>query len=669
MSQVLQFGWGAVALLLVIFGCSGRADDGVARGGSPPHGGATSGGSSGRADAGRSGFSGSAFAGRGGTGAGGAVDAASGGTSNGGAASASESGMGGGAGAGGEDLGASGSGGSASGCLGRDFDLRATLVSGKVTVNGNAISDPTSEGLGQLLLMGETDSVLLTDTSSRSYSALVMRGTYDLYYGHLADGSAVPINGFVRLVGGIVVDAAPLTLDIDVPAVRVTGALTVNGAIADVANTGPGSVYFVSPEARSTLLATTASGSYSALVVPGTYDLAYSYPDGSAVPLGNPTHLGKAFEVGPASTVVDIDVPLTRVSVTVTMNGLPRSAASDAGTLFLADANGEAYLSASSPSSPYSGRVVPGSYDLYWHAPDQAPSDATVPRNGGAKLRSGVVVGSDPLSFSLDIPVTTVSGRITVNGIPAETLGKYLGSLTLQGSTGGNPYFPVDAGSYSLSLVAGTYDAFFEHGSTKGISPSNSYTQLPGAIVVGSTPLSRDIDIPATRVSGNITVNGKAISQISHPDFSLLLRAAVGSATLVEYPTQNAYSALVIPGTYDLYYAAATEGRPEIPGNFSARLQTGIVVGSTPLSLDVDIRSTLLDGRMTLNGAAVADSGTSSALILSNADGLSAIVRPHGSGYSALLVPGTYEVRYDGYNQGHNLPNNNNTYLGCFYVP
>jgi hypothetical protein len=574
----------------------------------------------------------------------------------------------GGAGTGGEDAGASGSSVTGSGCLAHDFDLRAALVSGKVTVNGVAISDPASQGVGNLVLFTGTDSALLTTTSSSSYSTLILPGTYDVYFVLYAAGSAMPINQFVKLEGGIVVGTEPLTLDIDVPVVTVSGAVTVNGSVpADVASTGPGSIFFESETSRVTTLSTTASSQYSARVVPGSYDLAYSYPDGSPEPSGTGTQFRHGIAVG-SSPVVDIDIPLTPVSVSVTMNGLARTAASTAGTLVLIDAKGGyATLSANSSTSPYSAQVVPGSYDLYWSAPDEPPTDKMLPRNPFAKLKGGIVVGSVPLAFNVDIAVTTISGAITINGSPIQKLGSNLGTLRLQGATGTDPYFRVDAGSYALSLVAGTYDLFYDQG-VNGNAPRNSYSMLQSGIVLGSSPLSLDIDIPATLVSGSVTINGKTISAIKQPDFSLWLRSATSTATLLEYPTKDTYSALVIPGTYDLYYRNTVEGRPDIPDNVNAKIQSGIVVGSTPLTLDIDIHFSRFAGTTTVNGLLLPDQGRiAGSLSLKNVDGDAAIVRLYGSNYSSRLLPGVYDTYF--YGSGPSQPANVSTYLGCLYVP
>ena len=134
--------------------------------------------------------------------------------------------------------------------------------------------------------------------------------------------------------------------------------------------------------------------------------------------------------------------------------------------------------------------------------------------------------------------------------------------------------------------------------------------------------------------------------------------------------TAGSYSKVVIAGTYDLFYAMSVAG-PAIPINRSARLKQGIVVGKSPLPLDINVPTTNISGNVTLDGASFNGSGAA-ALILYGGNGDFA---PIGSvsatspTYSALVIPGSYQLYYGVYNSGPALPGNARADLGCFNVP
>jgi len=101
---------------------------------------------------------------------------------------------------------------------------------------------------------------------------------------------------------------------------------------------------------------------------------------------------------------------------------------------------------------------------------------------------------------------------------------------------------------------------------------------LQKGIVVG--PLSSiivDIDVPAVTVSGTVTVNGSVISDPTTAGLARLTLSGLGGddGELALIPSQSsdpaelakgAYTALVIPGAYELYYSVYRSG-PKLPGN------------------------------------------------------------------------------------------------------
>jgi hypothetical protein len=512
----------------------------------------------------------------------------------------------------------------------------------------------------------------------------VFPGTYDLYYGRSVDGTGVPRNTLAKLQSGIVVGAAPLKLDVDVPATKVSGTVTVNGgAIPNTADAGLGAVTLVSAAGDSVALANTpASGNYSALVVPGTYDVYYKgVASGPLLPTNTSAKLRSGIVVGTSPLSLNIDVPAPTVSVTITINGAAVSgAAKGQWSLLLKNVAGDsAQLATYAPTTgAYSGHVVPGTYDLYW-----TTGSAELPGNTSAKIRSGIVVGTSAVSLTVDVPSTTISGSVTLAGAVSSALGNGISYLTLRGAGGDTvPLTVTTTGTYSARVIPGTYD--LSYGATalppSGV-PRNSAANVRSGIVVGTAPVSLNIDIPTTTVSGAATINGTAITTSAQRAFLLYLQnqSAPGDhVQIANYPQDGAFSVSVLPGTYDLYYSRQGDIGLELPNNVSARIRSGIVVGASPVALDVDIRGTTVSGAITVNGLATAGVAGDLAFVALS-DGTSNITEGGGllasatsvtGTYSTFVVPGKYEVYYVLYrSSGTTLPSNTNTHLGCFVVP
>lgn len=578
----------------------------------------------------------------------------------------------GGTGSGGSGSGGTGTGGSPIVCtspLGPNFSLTTTTVSGKITVNGAAISTASGAGSGSLSLGNSAgDSAVLGLTSGGTYSVLVAAGTYDLYYSNQTLGSALPTNSRLKVRSSIAITQGTQTLDLDVPATSVTGKVTVNGAF--VASGGYGTVTLVNAATDdSASLGTTGNASFSWLVGPGTYDVYYQGQNGvTAVPVNTSAKIQSGVVVGTGATMLNIDVPGTTVSGKVTVNGVSIGSASGkgVGTITLRTAAGDRAPLGTTGGSSYSALVVPGTYDVYF---SETTRGTAVPVNKLTKLKSGVVVGSSPLTLNVDVAATAVSGTITVNGAAA-TSAAGVGTLFLQNAAGDSVGLGLtNASSYSALAVPGTYDLYYGLNLSGAGVPTNTSVRLRTGVVVGSTPLTLNVDVAAVTVSGAITLNGAPVA--SDGQVAITLRNAEGDSAQVGTTDASSYSALVVPGSYDVYYAN-TSGDLALPRNDDLKLQSGLVVGTSPLTLNVDLPSALVSGMVTVNGVVVSNetAGGVGAVVLETSAGdyvgLSATARP----YSDLVAPGTYEAyyRFEGGGTQTQVPANTMLDLGCFVV-
>jgi hypothetical protein len=618
-------------------------------------GGGASGGTVGASGAGGSGRGGSNAGGAGGSGAGGSGAAGSG---TGGSGTAGSSGTAGGA------------GGSSGICLPHDIDLQVAQLSGEITVQGGT-GLTGSATLDLRTAAGDSALLASTPPGGTSIIQLVLPGTYDIYYRYVKAGPGLPVNLSAKIQSGVVIAPGGQTLDVVVPATPVTVALTSNGS------TPPGfagdSIHLRTAAGDDAPLGTSATP-----VVPGTYDVYYVPASFTAGPINQSAKLQSGFVVGASPLTLNVEVPRTTVSGTFTLNGSktpPAGKLTGLYDLYLVTAAGDSAEIAQQLGA-YTATIIPGTYDLYFNTSVGPAGLNTYP---STLLQRGIVVGSSPLTLNVDVPTTTVSGTITVNGAQvASTAG--LGKLTLQNATTtwtfavttSDAFSLTPAGAYSTAIVPGTYDLYYGVITVGTGVPSNASVKLRSGVVIGNTsPQTLDIDIPATTVTGTITVNGAQIDASMGTGGLHLRNAAGDDALLGTTGVVGAYSQLVAAGTYDLYYAFISGGTA-VPMNQSAKLRSGIVVGSAPLALDIDVSALMVSG--TISQLGVQSSGTPSKaaiLILQTASGDKASLgSAFSTTYARYVIAGTYELMYSAQQAvNFGIPRNTLGDLGCYGGP
>jgi len=558
-------------------------------------------------------------------------------------------------------------------CRNHDVDIPSALLTGAVTING-AAADPDPKARF-LLRNGANDLVEIPFTGA-SYAVRVAPGTYDLFFAATGPTVAAPANQLALLHAGVTVaPAGTTTLDIDVGATTVAGAITVNGgALAD------GDV--VSLSLRNAAgdvvpLATASNGVYSARVLPGTFDLFYSSnaaAPGSATPRNQLARLATDVAVAPtgdATMQLDVDVPSAVVSGAITFSGVPASAATG-GNLTLRTATGDVATITAANDSTYQARVVPGTYDLFF-----AGIDATFTvGNQNARLQTGVVVApGGTTALDVDIPWASVEGTIRFNGAtPTEDDTAH---LTLRSAAGDGAAILWDAdGTYRVRVLPGKYDLFYSQGlRTPEFAPANQLARLRADITVGAAGVTRlDVDVPSAIITGTLNINGEPGGSDAGNSGIVSLRAGEIDRANIANTARPTFSARVVPGTYDVYYtrtATPANTMTPAPANHAARLHAGIVVAPGAMTtFDIDIPSTTVSGRITVNGlpAGPGDHGT---LMLRSADGDYASFGPTNAGsYTARLVPGTYDLYFShAETAGDATPMNTLVRLRCFTVP
>ena len=368
---------------------------------------------------------------------------------------------------------------------------------------------------------------------------------------------------------------------------------------------------------------------------------------------------------------LDFDLQTVQISGRVTLEGADPGAASGAsrGTLSFARAGSKIPVTVSLPATgaaTYQVRLIAGTYAI------ELVNGAGCPRGtlpcGTTPLRKGLTLQADG-ALDLDVAAAVapfdVTGQVTVNGsaMAASPTGKPRGSLTFRPTGGGSAVSTTlgasGAASYRVTLSAGTYDV-----ELKGESDCDSSNRalpcqrrvLRKGLALQTTG-GLDFNVNVVRVSGSVTVNGgpMAGSATGTERGQLTLHDEDGSVAVGLGRSGDAsYSLQLMAGTYDVAVSNATDcpgssSLPPVPCQ-KHTLKEGVAL-SAPGSLDFDLKTALLTGTVSVNGATMAQSATGKErgkLLFSDAEGaVAAGVGASGAAsFRALLFRGTYAVSF-----------------------
>jgi hypothetical protein len=266
----------------------------------------------------------------------------------------------------------------------RDLDVEAVSVSGDFLVD-NAPPPPATNDDGVVLLHDPVtgDEVVLGNTHDGSYARILVPGTYDIHYRQTTSSGGVPQNTNAKL--GTVDLAGPTARDVNIPTVQVTGTITVGGQPPPATQYDDGRLYLRNAETGdSVLLGNTHEGSFTALVIPGTYDVHYALETGGTeVPVNRDAYVQTVeVEVG---VPLQIDLGVIDLVGNFLVGGEPAPPTiSDFGLVYLEHtATRDAVYVGSTNDGTYAQRLVTGRYLLYYR---QENANGLVPANTNAGL-------------------------------------------------------------------------------------------------------------------------------------------------------------------------------------------------------------------------------------------------------------------------------------------
>jgi hypothetical protein len=425
-------------------------------------------------------------------------------------------------------------------------------------------------------------------------------------------------------------------------------------------------------------LGKTSMSSFSLRVLPGTYDVIYQSKAGgkSTVKPGVVVQLA-------GSTVIDVDIPASVADLAGPQGFDPSLVMALKGSLTVkgepppADLLGF-MLTAHSPQAirtlgnvtagGYSGGVPPGTYDIELSNVSETPAPAWRPLIGQV-LAHDVVVSTDPTLHDIDVRVAQLSGSVTILG-----LSPLAGNLVLSSATAGRAtLIPDSAGAFSQSILPATYDVIYGAITDTTDGPRNSSALIKSGLVVSEVgPNVLDVSVPSVAISGAITVAGSAVTE-PVDDGSVYLRGAGEDQITLGTALGGSYSTRVVPGTYDVYFRAAdTLFSKRAPLNPNGKVKTITLAAGDAITLDIDVPAIEVSGTISIDGSLVDKEYDGGRLWLNDGQYAPIPIGWTSTGkFSARVLPGTYDVLYEGTSPSKQAPFNGNikSKIGCLVVP
>lgn len=416
-----------------------------------------------------------------------------------------------------------------------DLDLTTVTVQGTITVNGGMTPTGNDADLASISFRRKDDFTLSTSqlgTFLHAYRVVLLTGSYDIFYAapfaRCARTSSVPcVSG--RLKTGIEFSTSGV-FDLDIPTVKVSGRVTLNGqpivggdvdlgAIAFRRQAGADGLTYAPAVDTTSLSPASRLEPYQLTLLPGAYDVVFAPQSPtcqSAVPCITGT-LRKDVSLLQSGTL-DLDLQSVQIQGKVTVAGQPVELASEPAGLIFRSAEGTEVDTGSFGAkklSSYRLSLFPGTYQIKFRPVTGGCTilAATTPCNRGL-LKAEVALQVSGV-LDLDVPVIKVSGRITVNGgeVPGAARGMAKVSFLMKNEVGGSETAAssADLSSYALRLLPGTYEVRYvplrtASCSTAATIPCNA-GPIKEALDLQSSGLL-DLDIPMVRIGGNVQLDG-----------------------------------------------------------------------------------------------------------------------------------------------------------------
>jgi hypothetical protein len=220
--------------------------------------------------------------------------------------------------------------------------------------------------------------------------------------------------------------------------------------------------------------------------------------------------------------------------------------------------------------------------------------------------------------------------------------------------------------TFAVRVTPGVYDVVYEVETPGDLLPHNSRVRLKKIALFEST--SEAIEIPVTRISGTILLNGETPPVDEYDDARILFRDhETGGEVLVGNTHDGSYDINLVPGDYDIIYRVETPGEI-MPRNDGAVLSTYAAFGDAS-AYAIDIPSVPLSGTFTLDSVPppVSEYDDANVGLESITAGTVLLGNTHDLSYEVSVIPGDYQILYM-HETGDNVPQNQRARFGAVNV-
>lgn len=557
----------------------------------------------------------------------------------------------------------------------RNFDLQTIQVAGRVTLDGQTAPAGSPRGALSFLRVGTTlpVTVELPTSGEAVFSTKLFPGFYSVTFSKFQScaGTTLPCGTqFLKRSLQLTADGA---IDFDVRSVvrvTVSGEVTVNGSMMGVSTRGGtrGSVSFRAHDgqtAATVAFPTQGRSLYSVDVPMGDYDVVVTGPRACESDSPIPCHASTRMTAVPirSTGALNIDLPVTTVSGTVTVNAQPMATRASGATRGVVAIMGSEGLGPNADlglagAATYRAVIYKGVHSIAlssWEACAVGPLPC-----GTNTVRTGIQVQSVS-SLDIDVSTTSVSGTVTVNGAAmAENAdGRSRGMVTLRGPSSVTATLgSTGAATFTALVYKGQHDVSFYnfyHCET-GPTPCQFYDVARGVSIVG--PASLPIDLPVIDVAGTVTANGFAVGASdagsNRGELHFSSPTLGQSAATLGATNAATYRIRLFPGTYDITFSndddcpALGDGVLPCQGRVEIRRDVDLRASG---NLDFDLDVVMLSGVVTLRGfpmPASLHAKNRGSLILWDAAGNGMSTIPlgvdGGATFQRRFVAGRYEV-------------------------
>lgn len=385
--------------------------------------------------------------------------------------------------------------------------------------------------------------------------AMVIPGTYDVIWSRILGGNAVPLNGEALLAEDLVVSGLT-EFDVDVPLVELTGTFKLNGATPPTGFYENGEVLL-----RDTItgdvfaLGQTRDRTWSARVVPGTYDVLYSKLLGGSVVPANELALIDANVDLNTDGSHEIDIPFVTLSGDFTLDGgaFTASVYNNAHLWLSGVESGDLIDLGSSLDGSYQIRVVPGSYDIYYQ---DLSSTGLVPGNPWALIQPGAKVPKGKggaRTLDIDVVSGLVEVDVTVWG-DVPPAGIYQNGIIVAVGAQGDVIELGETrdGGGSAMVVDGSYGVHYGHmiGDTM---PINGNAKV-GEATASPLLIPQGVDLQPGLLAGVFSQNGALFPAAGDYGRFVLRDQVTADRVVIGESTAGLYDEILLSGSYDIFY-------------------------------------------------------------------------------------------------------------------